>query len=59
MYELVFFGVRGGIRIGSVVGSRGGGCVCVVVGFVFRLDGSIIVDGDNVVMSLGKRFRIE
>lgn len=53
VYELVFFGVRGGMRIGRIIGSRGGGCVCVSVGFVFWLDGIINVDGDDVVMNLG------
>ena len=56
VYEPVLPGARGGTRIGSAAGSRGGGRVRVVVGFAFRLDGSITVDGDNAVTSSGKRF---
>lgn len=53
VYELVLFGVRGGVGIGGVVGSRGGGWVCVVVGFVFWLDGIVNLDLNNVFGSLG------
>lgn len=59
VYEPVLPGARGGTRIGSAAGSRGGGRVRVVVGFAFRLDGSITVDGDNAVENSGKVFKIE
>lgn len=59
MYEPVVAGARGGTRIGSAAGSRGGGRVRVVVGFAFRLDGSITVDGDNAVANSGKEYKIE
>lgn len=59
VYEPVVAGARGGTRIGSAAGSRGGGRVRVVVGFAFRLDGSITVDGDNAVANSGKEYKIE
>lgn len=54
VYEPVLPGARGGSRTGSAAGSRGGGRVRVVVGFAFRLDGSINVDGDNAVANSGQ-----
>ena len=59
MYEPVLPGARGGARIGSAAGSRGGGRVRVVVGFAFRLDGSITVDGDNAAENSGKGNNLE
>ena len=59
VYEPVLPGARGGTRIGSAAGSRGGGRVRVVVGFAFRLDGSITVDGDDAVANSGKGLKIE
>ena len=59
MYEPLLPGARGGTRIGSAAGSRGGGLVRVVVGFAFRLDGSVTVDGDNAVANSGEGLRIE
>lgn len=47
VYEPVLPGARGGTGNGGVAGSRGGGRVRVVVGFAFRLDGIVTVDGDN------------
>jgi len=59
VYEPVLPGARGGARIGSAAGSRGGGRVRVVVGFAFRLDGSITVDGDNAVENSGEGYKME
>ena len=53
VYEPVLPGARGGNGTGGVAGSRGGGRVRVVVGFAFRLDGVINVNGDNAPQNSG------